>query len=180
MSAFARYASLAYQPDPMGDLLYNGFAPWAVRQGVAAGIQGDASWKISEAQTLREGYLVQREQVGSATWANALPLVAGGTVPGGQTVGIFDRSFLVAWTYSACLQNEWRVLPSLTVNTGLRFDAVSGAAGENQLSPRFDVVWEPAASILVRAGYAKYFVPPPLGVATAGSLVSRAGRPGLP
>jgi outer membrane receptor protein involved in Fe transport len=175
VSAFARYTSLAYQPDPMGDLLYNGFAPWAVRQGVGAGLQGDASWKLSEAHTLRGGYLVQREQVGSTTWANALPLVAGGTVPGGKPVGIFDQSDLTAWTYSVYLQDEWRVLPSLTVNLGLRFDAVSGATSENQLSPRFNVVWEPVPSIVVRAGYARYFVPPPLGFVTAGSLASRAG-----
>lgn len=182
VSAFARYSSLAYEPDPIGDLLYNGFAPWAVRQGVAAGLQGDASWKLAEGHTLRGGYLVQREQVGSTTWANALPLVpgAGGLVPGGQPVGIFDQSDLTAWTYSVYLQHEWRALPSLTVNWGLRFDAVSGVTNENQLSPRVNVVWEPVPSIALRAGYARYFVPPPLGFVTAGSLASRAGTTAEP
>ena len=42
-SGFARYSQLNYQPDAIGDLLYNGFAPWAQRTSFATGVQGDAA-----------------------------------------------------------------------------------------------------------------------------------------
>ena len=75
LSGFARYSQLNYQPDAIGDLLYNGFAPWAQRTSFATGVQGDASWKVAPRHTLRGGFLVQRERVTSFAQANALPLV---------------------------------------------------------------------------------------------------------
>ena len=67
--------------------------------------------------------------------------------PGDQTVGITDGADLTGWTYSVYLQDEWKVLPTLTVNFGLRFDAITGTISENQLSPRINVVWEPTPEI---------------------------------
>ena len=75
LSGFARYSQLNYQPDAIGDLLYNGFAPWAQRTSFATGVQGDASWKMAPRHTLRGGFLVQRERVTSFAQANTLPLV---------------------------------------------------------------------------------------------------------
>lgn len=181
LSGFARYSKLSYQPDPIGDLLYNGFAPWAQRASFAAGIQGDASWKVASNHTVRGGFLVQRERVTSFAQANALPLIADPTdpdaepTPGQQPVGITDGSELVGWTYSAYLQDEWKVTPSITVNFGARFDAISGVTSENQISPRINVVWEPTPEVSLRAGYARYFVPAPLNQVGFNAIAVRAG-----
>lgn len=181
LSGFARYSKLSYQPDPIGDLLYNGFAPWAQRTSFAAGIQGDASWKVASNHTVRGGFLVQRERVTSFAQANALPLITDPTdpdaepTPGQQPVGITDGSELVGWTYSVYLQDEWKVTPGLTVNFGARFDAISGVTSENQISPRVNVVWEPTPEISLRAGYARYFVPAPLNQVGFNSIAVRAG-----
>ncbi len=181
LSGFARYSQLNYQPDAIGDLLYNGFAPWAQRTSFATGVQGDASWKVVPKHTLRGGFLIQRERVTSFAQANALPLVPdpadpdAPAIPGDTTVGITDGSDLTGWTYSVYLQDEWKVLPTLTVNAGLRFDAITGTIGENQLSPRINVVWEPTPEITLRAGYARYFVPAPLNQVSVAAIAARAG-----
>ena len=47
LSGFARYSSLSYQPDPFGDLVFNGIAPWTKRTSFATGVQGDGSWKVA-------------------------------------------------------------------------------------------------------------------------------------
>ena len=89
---------LNYQPDAIGDLLYNGFAPWAQRTSFATGVQGDASWKVAPRHTVRGGFLVQRERVTSFAQANALPLVPdpadpdAPAIPGDQPVGLTDSS----------------------------------------------------------------------------------------
>jgi len=181
LSGFARYSSLAYQPDTIGDLLYNGIAPWSKRTSFAAGVQADGSWKVASNHTLRGGFLIQRERVKSYTNANTLPLVPDPSdpdaepIPGDQTVGISDGFDLVGWTYSAYLQDEWKVLPTVTVNFGARFDAISGPTTENQFSPRVNVVWEPNPMITMRAGYARYFTPPPLAQVNAAAIAARAG-----
>lgn len=186
LSGFARYSKLSYQPDALGDLLYNGIAPWSQRSSLAVGAQADASWKIASNHTLRGGFLVQRERVSSFSQNNALPMVpdpsdpTGDPIPGTTPVGFTDGSELVGWTYSVYLQDEWKVIPSVTVNFGARFDAISGQISENQLSPRINVVWEPTPEIALRAGYSRYFVPAPLNQVGFNSLAVRAGTTAEP
>jgi outer membrane receptor protein involved in Fe transport len=180
LSGFARHSQLNYQPDAIGDLLYNGFAPWAQRTSFAVGMQGDGSWKVTPKHTLRGGFLVQRERVTSFAQANALPLIPDPSdptalIPGDQPVGLTDGSDLTGWTYSVYLQDEWRLLPTVTVNFGARFDAITGANNENQVSPRVNVVWEPTPEITLRGGYARYFVPAPLNQVAFNSIAARAG-----
>ena len=185
LSGFARYSNLAYQPDVIGDLLYNGIQPYANRTSIAAGVQGDASWKAAIAHTLRGGFLVQRERVTSLTNANAITLIPDpsdptATIPSGQTVGFTQGSDLVGWTYSVYLQDEWKVVPNVTVNFGARFDAISGVTSENQLSPRVNVVWEPDPKVTLRAGYARYFVPAPLNQVNPNSIAVLSGTTAAP
>jgi outer membrane receptor protein involved in Fe transport len=185
LSGFGRYSKLSYQPDALGDLLYNGIAPWSQRSSLAFGVQGDASWKVASAHTLRGGFLVQREQVSSYSQNNALGLVPDpadptALIPGENPVGFSDGSTLVGWTYSVYLQDEWRVIPTVTVNFGARFDAISGQVSENQVSPRINVVWEPTPQISLRAGYSRYFVPAPLNQVGFGSLAARMGTTAEP
>lgn len=181
LSGFARYSQLNYQPDAIGDLLYNGFAPWAQRTSFATGLQGDASWKVAPKHTLRGGFLIQRERVTSFSQANVLPLVpdpsdpTADPIPGETPVGVTDGADLTGWTYSVYLQDEWRVLPTVTVNAGLRFDAITGVNNENQFSPRVNVVWEPTPEIALRAGYARYFVPAPLNQVSLASIAALGG-----
>ena len=186
LSGFARYSQLNYQPDAIGDLLYNGVAPWAQRTSFAIGAQGDASWKVASRHTLRGGFLVQRERVTSFAQLNTLPFVPGAVDPddpdavpepvlGDQPIGLTDFADLTGWTYSVYLQDEWKVLPTLTVNAGLRFDAITAPLNEYQFSPRVNVVWEPTPEISLRAGYARYFVPVPLNQVSAASIAARAG-----
>jgi outer membrane receptor protein involved in Fe transport len=186
LSGFARYSQLNYQPDAIGDLLYNGVAPWAQRTSFATGVQGDASWKAAPRHTVRGGFLVQRERVTSFAQLNTLPFVPGAVDPdnpdavpeavlGDQPVGLTDFADLTGWTYSVYLQDEWKVLPTLTVNAGLRFDAITSPLNEFQFSPRVNIVWEPTPEISLRAGYARYFVPVPLNQVSAASLAARAG-----
>jgi outer membrane receptor protein involved in Fe transport len=186
LSGFARYSQLNYQPDAIGDLLYNGIAPWAQRTSFAVGMQGDTSWKVAPKHTLRSGFLVQRERVTSFAQVNTLPLVPDPSdpdapfIPGDTTVGLTDSADLTGWTYSVYLQDEWKVLPTLTVNGGLRFDAITSPRNEYQFSPRVNVVWEPTPEISLRAGYSRYFVPVPLNQVSVASLAARAGTVAAP
>lgn len=175
LSGFVRYSALSYQPDALGDLLYNGLAPWAQRTSLAAGVQADSSWKVASDHTLRGGFLVQRERVTSFSQSNALPVDANGDPSSDQPVGFTDGADLVGWTWSVYLQDEWKVIPKVTVNFGARFDAISGVTEENQVSPRVNVVWEPTPDIALRAGYARYFVPAPLNQVGFNAIAARAG-----
>ena len=72
ISAYARYSSLSFSPDWLGDLLFNGIAQQATRTNAAYSVQEDGSWRINDQHTLRAGFLVQQEiATGSTLLASA-------------------------------------------------------------------------------------------------------------
>jgi outer membrane receptor protein involved in Fe transport len=180
LSGFARYSSLSYKPDPFGDLMFNGIAPWAKRTNFATGVQGDGSWKVAASHTLRGGFLVQRERATDRTDAQVLPVDDSGTPTSDQPVGIVTGADNVGWMYGVYLQDEWKLSPTVTVNYGLRFDALNGLTQENQLSPRVNVVWQPNDVLTVHAGYARYFTPPPLNQVNNGAIAASLGTTAAP
>ena len=187
LSGFARYSSLSYQPDQFGDLAFNGIAPWTKRTSFSTGVQGDGSWKVANTHTLRGGFLVQRERATSFTQGNTLPLMlsdpddpTSDLIPSDQPLGFTDGSDITGWTYSVYLQDEWRIVPTVTVNFGLRFDAINALTQENQLSPRINVVWQPSPMFTFRAGYSRYFTPPPLIQVSGNSIALLAGTVAAP
>ena len=58
ISYFTRYDNLHFMPDPVGDLLLNGIASDISRQAYTNGVQGDASYLVTPAHTLRMGFTV--------------------------------------------------------------------------------------------------------------------------
>jgi outer membrane receptor protein involved in Fe transport len=180
VSLFSRYSQLNYQPDPMGDLMFNGISPWANRQSLATGMQGDGSWKLAASHTLRGGFLVQREHATTQTNAQVLPVDAAGAQTTDVPQGILFGSDEIGWLYGVYLQDEWKVLPTVTINFGARFDAYSYTLSENQLSPRINVVWQPNDWLTAHAGYARYFTPPPLAQVNTNGVLATLGTTAQP
>jgi outer membrane receptor protein involved in Fe transport len=180
LSGFARYSNLSYAPDPFGDLMFNGIAPWARRTNFATGAQGDGSWKVADGHTLRGGFLVQRERATDRSDAQVLPVDGTGTPTSSQPTGITTGADNVGWLYGFYLQDEWRITSSVTLNVGARFDQYDGIVSENQLSPRINVVWQPNDWLTVHAGYARYFTPPPLNQVNNGAIAATLGTTAAP
>ena len=143
VSAFTRYSSLYFSPDWLGDLLFNGIAQQATRTDTAYGIQADGSWRINEQHTLRAGLLVQQEAIVANTTSQVLPVDASGTPTTDVPLSIIDNSTHSGGLYGVYVQDEWHILPAVTINGGLRFDAVDEFTHEHQVSPRLNVVWKP-------------------------------------
>jgi len=179
-SVFTRYDSLRYSPDPLGDLLFNGNAQSARREITSTGLQTDASWRVSDTHTLRGGFLAQVERTGSRATNSVLPVDEFGAQTGDQPLSIGDKNARTGAFYGIYLQDEWRVLPKVTLNYGLRGDIVDEYTHEAQLSPRVNVVYKPFDGTTLHAGYARYFNPPPfelVGNATIGRVLGTTAQP---
>ena len=163
LSAFGRYSSLFFTPDAVGDLLYNGVAQTAYKRDVAYGLQAEGSWQASEEHTVRAGMIYQADDLTSTTTSQVLGVDAFGnqTLPD-SPISIADNGRKHAWSYSLYLQDEWKLLPSLTMNYGLRWDQFQAFDAESQLSPRLNFVWTPSDTTTVHGGYSRYFSPPPI------------------
>ncbi len=181
VSAFERYSRLAYTPDHVGDLLFYGLSQNAVRSDIAEGVQADGSYRLNDDHTLRFGLLFTGERATASTSSQVFPCLTADCATVGTTpVSVTDGSGQSGFTYSAYLQDEWRLFPSLTLNYGLRYDVLNAYTDTQQLSPRVNLVWKPDADTAFHAGYSRYFTPPSLENISGQSIAKFAGTTGYP
>ncbi len=177
----ARYTSLDFEPDWIGDLLYNGIAQNAFKSDVAAAWQTDAIYHLAATHDLRFGFYLQHDNSTSATTSTALPI---DPITGVQTSDvpevIIDNGMQSQEIESVYLQDEWKPLNVFTVNYGLRFDSYRAYSGGSQLSPRLNAVWTPLAGLTVHGGYSRYFTPPPFELIASGTFNKFAGTTAVP
>jgi outer membrane receptor for ferrienterochelin and colicins len=181
-SATARYSSLTFRDDPLGDLLFTGIAQDAYKQNVAYALQSDASYKLNETHTLRGGAFLQSDHSSSLTHSQVIALDASGIQLSDVPIDIIDNGAKTEWIESLYLQDEWRVVPTLTFNYGWRFDKFTAFTGEHQISPRFNVVWQALKDTTLHVGYSRYMSPPPfelVGSETVSKFANSTNAPGV-
>jgi hypothetical protein len=181
-SATARYSSLTFTPDPLGDLLFNGIAQDAYKQNVAYALQSDAAYRLDDMHTLRGGIFVQSDHSTSLTDSQVIALDANGNQTSDVPVTVIDNGAKTEWIESLYLQDEWKVIPSLTFNYGLRFDKFTAFTAAHQVSPRFNAVWQALDDTTVHIGYSRYLSPPPfelVGGETISKFLNTTGAPAV-
>jgi outer membrane receptor protein involved in Fe transport len=180
LSYFTRYNQLHFMPDPAGDLLLNGIASDISRQSYTNGIQGDGSYLINAAHTLRAGFTVSAEQAWVDNSSIVQPCMAcNGTEPAAPET-ITDDVAKLAWLAGIYAQDEWKITNQLTMNAGLRFDQMWQFTDANQLSPRLSFTYKPFDNTTFHAGYARYFTPPVLVEAAPANIAAFNGTTGAP
>jgi outer membrane receptor protein involved in Fe transport len=161
IALFHRYTDVHYQPDPVGDLIYNGVAAQILRRNEAAGVQGDLGYRLGDQHTLRTGVFYNRERFNVDNTSQVFPADDEGNQTSDVPITIVDNRRITGHTEGIYLQDEWAPFASLTVNYGVRYDRVNTVVDESQLSPRIGATWDLSKDTRVHAGYARYFTPPP-------------------
>jgi len=162
VSAFGRNSDVHFMPDPFGDLYFNGVASDVERDLYSGGLQSDASYELGDAHTLRAGFTFLDESVAANNGTIVFPVDASGN-PTGPATNIVNDATLHGLFAGLYVQDEWKILPKLTLNYGARFDVFNSSFDrENQLSPRVNLIYQPTGSTTLHAGYSRYFTPPPV------------------
>jgi outer membrane receptor for ferrienterochelin and colicins len=179
-SLSARYTSLHFRPDLVGDLLYNGIAQDAFKDDTAIGWQTDGAYKLGDTHTVRAGLYVQHDSSKSETSSQVLPIDDTGAQTSNVPLTIIDNGTQVQQIQSVYLQDEWQPLTPFTVNYGLRFDHYSAYSSGSQLSPRINAVWQFDTGTTLHGGYSRYFTPPPFELIGATTFTQFAGTTAVP
>ncbi len=179
VSVFGRYSSLNFTPGAnVGDILYNGLAQTAYKRDATYGLQAEGAYHLGDTHTIRFGAVYQADDLTSNTSSLVLPTAPGSAANPNPNplcidpantcqisdvpLSIIDNGTKHAWSYGLYVQDEWKILPTVTINYGLRYDQFKAFDAENQISPRANVVWTPSDTTTIHAGYARYFSPPPI------------------
>ncbi len=170
VAAYGRYSGVHFTPDPVGDLFFNGVASDVNRMLTSGGLQTDASYKLSDNNTLRGGFMLLDEFLSADTTTTVFPVNAAGN-PTGPSFPIVDNSSPSALFFGLYLQDEWKFLPQFTLNVGARMDWFAASFDhENQPSPRVNLTYEPTDCTTLHAGYARYFTPPAIEVVNSSTI----------
>ncbi len=156
-----RFSSVRFDPDQIGDLMFNGVASEVGRVNRANTLQADFSTLLGESHLLRYGLYVDSEHATSSNDSLVFPADAEGRQTSTTPFPVINDSRKYARTLGAYVQDQWQVTDNLVVNYGLRADRYRAWLSEGQVSPRVGLVWNATAGTTVHAGYARYFTPPP-------------------
>jgi hypothetical protein len=162
VAAYGRSSSVHFKPDPIGALFFDGVSSDVARTLYSGGLQADASYELNDKHTFRGGVMLLDESLSANTTTTVFPVDSNGD-PTGPAFPIGDNNVAHALFYGVCLQDEWKIVPKVTVNYGARFDVYSASFDhENQPSPRVNIIYQPCDATTLHGGYARYFTPPPL------------------
>ena len=162
ISAYGRASGVHFRPDDIGDLYFNGVASDVERDLYSGGLQADASYQLTDNNTIRGGAMLLDEVVYSDSTSTVFPVDGNGD-PTGPAYNITDNHRLTGLFAGAYLQDEWKFFNQLTLNYGARLDMFNSSFdNEWQLSPRVNLIWQPQDASTFHAGYSRYFTPPPV------------------
>jgi outer membrane receptor protein involved in Fe transport len=168
-SIFTRFATIDFVPDLYGDLAFNDVASNVVRKSLLNGFEFDAADRISDAHTLRTGLTFSIEKTQVQDLSTVLPLDPDDNpLPTPVTLNAYTPK--TGWIAGGYVQDEWRMRPDLTLNTGLRFDQMNQFVSANQFSPRIALLYKPVDDTSLHAGVSRYFTPPMQAQATPNNL----------
>lgn len=179
LSTFGQISAIHFTPDPNGDLVFNGESSDVARDLYSLGGELDASYELGDKHTIRFGGLVMDEYLTDDNTTTVFNIntntgaISSGPHPITQN---FDADALFAGAY---VQDEWKILPKVTLNYGARFDEYYGTYDkENQASPRVNLVYQPTDWTTMHIGYSRYFTPPPLEAVPAANVTAFNGTSG--
>lgn len=171
-AAFTQYGAIHFTPDPINDLIFQGVAGEVHNNYFTNGVQLDSSYILSDQHTIRTGFVgdFTSERLDTNTHVFATDPLTGAPVSDISEY-IADNSGNHGVSAGLYLQDEWRLTRKLTLNYGARYDRFdTNFADTGQLSPRANLVYELDPKTTLHAGYARYFVPPPLQYVGLGTL----------
>ena len=167
VSLFTRKSGLQFRGDQAQDVMFSGVSSNITRNSLASGMQGDASFKINQKNTLRSGVYFNQTKISNKETNWVLPINSDGTQSSDITNQIVFKNSKNTNLYSIYAQNEYAFNQDLKLNFGGRFDKAQGVVNDQQFSLRFGGVYQLNTKTKLHAGYAKYFTAPKAELATA-------------
>ena len=124
----------------------------------------------SPAYTVRFGFVTSGEQAMTNNTSLVFPTDMDGNVDGPPFAAPTDAVSKTGWILGTYAQDEWKIAPQLSLNTGLRFDQIYEFVDAHQLSPRISLTYHPFEDTTFHAGYARTFTPPEMALSAPVNL----------
>ena len=175
----AHYISQDFQPDNVGELLYQGVASTAFHSDLDNTLEGDLTYKW-RSHTLGAGFYLG--EYGVEADDNSLVFKVdsnGDQIPPFTPVRVINNVNKINLLSGLYVQDTWQITEKLRANAGVRWDRLSGFTYNNQASPTINLVYQPWLDTTLHGGFARYFQVPSFQGISPGAPQAFAGTTGL-
>jgi outer membrane receptor protein involved in Fe transport len=158
------YSTIQFNPDPFGDLVYQGVASQSFRSELDNTLQTDLSRVFDlhnfGSHNIGTGFYLGYYGVDQNDTTQAFPTTASGAATTNVPVSIVNNLNNINMLYGVYLQDIWQINEQLTLTAGVRWDGVTGIIDNNMVSPRINLLYQPTRDTAFHAGFARYFQTP--------------------
>ena len=159
------YISQQFEPDRVGELIYQGVASQARHEDADQTLQGDLRFQ-SGPHTLAAGFYVGEYRVQNSVHSLVFPANADGNQTGDLPLTRETGSSASNIISSLYVSDLWTLSPRLSLDLGLRGDDMTGYTHASRVSPRANLLLRMNADTSLHLGAARYLqLPNLLGIA---------------
>ncbi len=173
-----------FRPDQAGELIYQGVASTANHADRDHTLEGDLTYALG-AHTLGAGFYVGDYGVRVSDDSLVFPVDDTGAQSSDVPVAVNNSDHASNVVTGIYVSDLWKLTDRLSVNSGLRWDHLSGFSSGEQLDPTLNFIFQADPRTTWHAGFARYMqVPSFLGISPTVQAAfvgtTAAGPPGNP
>jgi len=175
------YNTQTFNPDPVGDLIYQGVSPRVFSSDLANTLQEDTTYRWGS-HTFGAGFYLGEYGVESDNTSLVFKEDNGVQIPPFVPISVVANLNKINVLFGFYLQDTWQITNKFSVNVGSRWDRADGLVDASQFSPTINFVYKPRPGTTIHAGFARNFqVPNFQGFsAETSELNGTSGGTGLP
>jgi TonB dependent receptor/TonB-dependent Receptor Plug Domain len=183
LAVSAHTISQRFEPDPVGELIYQGVASTASHDDHDQTLEGDLSYALGN-HLLGAGFYQGVYRVTASDSSLVFPADANGAQTSDVPVSVINNSYARNVISGVYVNDRWQMDEHVRLAAGVRWDGLSGFTSGHQVSPTIKIEFQPVASTTVHAGAARYLqVPSILGISPTAQAAfegtTAAGPPGV-
>ena len=173
----AHYISQSFEPDNVGELIYQGVSSTAFHSDLDNTLQGDLTYKYGDHTFGLGGYL---GEYGVEADDNSLvfPVDSAGDPTSDVPVRVINNANKINLLSGIYVQDTWQPSEKFHVNVGVRWDRLSGFTYNNQIDPTINLVYLPWKNTTLHGGFARYMQVPSFQGISPGAPAAFAGTTG--
>ena len=159
ISYAAHSISERFDPDDVGELIYQGVASRASHDDLDNTLQGDLTYKLGE-HTIGAGFYFGDYDVRADDNSLVFPVDASGNQTSGVPVNVINNTHAANILTGLYLDDLWQIDSTLRASIGLRWDTLSGFTRGNQVDPTINLMYTPDPDTTIHIGAARYMQVP--------------------
>jgi outer membrane receptor protein involved in Fe transport len=176
----AHYIEQKFEPDDIGELLYQGVSSRAFHSDLDNTLEGDATYRLG-AHSIGVGFYLGEYGVEADDDSLVFKLDSSGNQVGPPffPVRVVNNTNQINLLTGIYAQDTWQLTEKLRANFGLRWDYLTGFTDHNQFDPSVNLVYLPWPDTTLHGGFARYMQVPSFQGISPGAPAAFAGTTGL-